>query len=109
MKAMKGPMKAPKGVGAPPQAMKTMKATVMTASEVYKSAAEAMDMKPKQVKGAVEAVMGVAASELKKNGSFRLAGMLTLRLKKKPAVFKARPASKAVRVIAMKKLKEAVN
>ena len=108
---------------APAKAMKT-KAAVMSASDVYKSAAESMELKPKQVKGVVETVMGVAASELKKNGSFRLAGMLTLKMKKKPAVparkgvnpftkepcvFKAKPASKTVRVLAMKKLKEAVN
>merc|ERR1711948_104343 len=77
-------------------------------------------VKPKQAKQVVEAVMGVAASELKKSGSFRLAGMLNLRLKKKPAVparrgvnpftkepcvFKAKPASKTVRVLPMKKLR----
>merc|ERR1712209_312778 len=60
----------------------------------------------------------------KKHGSFKLAGMLALKLKKKPAtparkgvnpftkepcVFKAKPASKTVRVLAMKKLKDAVN
>merc|ERR1712107_57724 len=73
---------------------------------------------PKEVKGAVEAVMGVASGELKKHGSFKLAGMLALKLKKKPAtparkgvnpftkepsVFQAKPASKTVRVLAMKK------
>merc|ERR1712064_256254 len=108
----------------PAKAMKTMKANGLTASEVYKFIAESVELKPKQVKDAVEAVLGMAASELKKNGSFRLAGMLNLRLKKKPAVaarkgvnpftkepcvFKAKPASKTVRILAMKKLKEAVN
>merc|ERR1719272_739389 len=68
--------------------------------------------------------MGVAASELKKNGSFKLAGMLKLKLKKKPArparkgvnpftkepcVFKAKPASKTVKCLPMKKFKEMVN
>ena len=101
-----------------------MKATTLTASNVYKSVAETVGLKPKEVKGAVEAVMGVASGELKKHGSFKLAGMLALKLKKKPAtparkgvnpftkepcVFKAKPASKTVRVLAMKKLKDAVN
>merc|ERR1712011_20547 len=88
---------------------KAMKATALTASNVYKSVAETVGLKPKEVKGAVEAVMGVASGELKKHGSFKLAGMLALKLKKKPAtparkgvnpftkepcVFKAKPASK---------------
>ena len=60
----------------------------------------------------------------KKAGKFKLGGMLNMKLKKKPAVaarkgvnpftkepgvFKAKPASKIVRVLAMKKLKELVN
>merc|ERR1719434_440700 len=94
-----------------------MKATTLTASNVYKSVAETVGLKPKEVKGAVEAVMGVASGELKKHGSFKLAGMLALKLKKKfatparkgvnpftkePCVFKAKPASKTVRVLALK-------
>ena len=62
-----------------------MKATTLTASNVYKSVAETVGLKPKEVKGAVEAVMGVAAGELKKHGSFELPGMLALKLKKEPA------------------------
>ena len=60
----------------------------------------------------------------KKSGSFTLAGMLILKLKVRPAtkakkgvnpftkapcVFKAKPASKTVRAIPMKKLKGTVN
>merc|ERR1712107_958879 len=37
------------------------------------------------VKGTVEALISVAADELKKNGSFKIAGALNLKLKKKPA------------------------
>ena len=69
-----------------------MKATTLTASNVYKSVAETVGLKPKEVKGAVEAVMGLASGELKKHGSFKLAGMLALKLKKKPAT----PARKGV-------------
>merc|ERR1711879_432030 len=114
---------------APMKAMKAMKATgkkgsSMTATAVYQSVAETTGLKTKDVKGTVEAIMGVASEELKKTGSFKLAGMLNMKLKKKPAtparkgvnpftkepcVFKAKPASKTVKVFAMKKLKEAIN
>merc|ERR1739849_6997 len=106
------------------KAMKAMKGTTMTATAVYQSVAETTGLKTKEVKGTVEAIMGVAAEELKKTGSFKIAGMLNMKLKKKPArparkgvnpftkepcVFKAKPASKTVKVYAMKKLKEAIN
>lgn len=66
----------------------------------------------------------LAATELKKHGKFKLGGVLNMKLKKKPAVaprrgtnpftkepcvFKAKPASKTVRVLPMKKFKEMVN
>merc|ERR1739842_204669 len=78
----------------------------------------------KAVKAVVEGIVTVAADQLKKNGSFKLAGALNLKLKKKPArparkginpftkepcVFKAKPASKTVRALPMKKLKEMIN
>merc|ERR1712046_194050 len=110
----------------PMKAMKAAKGAkkAMTATEAYKSVAESTGLKAKDVKGAMEALMGVAAIELKKTGSFKIAGTLNLKLKQKPAtparkgvnpftkepcVFKAKPASKAVRVLPMKKLKELVN
>merc|ERR1711988_496053 len=96
------------------KAMKAMKASkgtkVMTATAAYKSVAESTGLKTKDVKGAIEAMMTVAATQLKKVGSFKIAGALNLRLKQKPAtparkgvnpftkepcVFKAKPASKA--------------
>merc|ERR1711988_1054120 len=111
---------------APMKAMKAMKgaATGMTATAAYSAVAETTGLKAKDVKGVVEAIVAVAAGELKKNGSFKLAGALNMKLKKKPAtparkgvnpftkepcVFKAKPASKTVKVFAMKKLKEAIN
>merc|ERR1719324_2151864 len=113
---------------APMKSMKAMKAMkssgIMTQSAAYASVAEKIGLKSKDVRSAVEGLMHVAAQEMKKNGSFKLAGMLKLKLKKKPAtparkgvnhftkepcVFKAKPASKTVRVIAMKKIKEAIN
>merc|ERR1712050_714553 len=110
------------------KAMKAMKAmktgTAMTASGAYSSVAESTGLKPKDVKGSVEGVLAVAADQLKKAGSFKLAGMLNLKLKvrparparkgvnpftKEPCVFKAKPASKTVRALPMKKLKELIN
>merc|ERR1719199_135574 len=110
---------------APMKAMKAMKAASgMTASATYSAVAETTGLKAKDVRGVVEGIVAVAADELKKNGSFKLAGALNLKLKKKPAtparkgvnpftkepcVFKAKPASKTVRALAMKKLKTMIN
>jgi len=115
MKAMKAAMKAP-------AAMKSGGA--MTNTQVLASVAETNGLKAKQAKGVVEALMAVACDQIKKNGSFKLGGMLNLKLKKKaaspakkginpftkePCVFKAKLASKTVKVYAMKKLKVALN
>merc|ERR1711953_937702 len=96
----------------------------MTATAAYKSVAESTGLKVKDVKGTMEALVGVAADQLKKTGSFKIAGALNLKLKSKPAtparkgvnpftkepgVFKAKPASKTVRALPMKKLKEMIN
>merc|ERR1711924_566617 len=43
-------------------------------------------------KGVVESLFSVACGEIKKNGNFKLAGMLNLKLKKKPAT----PAKKGI-------------
>merc|ERR1719428_971544 len=109
MKAMKKAMKAKKTAGA------------LTQSGAYQSVAETTGLKTKDVKGVMDAVMGVAAEQVKKSGSFKLGGMLNMKLKNKPAtaarkginpftkepcVFKAKPASKTVRCLPMKKLKE---
>merc|ERR1712230_319188 len=113
MKAMKKAMKARKA------AMKAGGA--MTQTCVFQSVAETTGLKTKDVKSAVDAFMGVAVEQVKKSGSFKLAGMLNMKLKNKPAtkarkginpftkepcVFKAKPASKTVKCFAMKKLKE---
>merc|ERR1711939_1126800 len=106
------------------KARAAMKSGVLTQTQVIASVAETNGLKNKQVKGVVESLFSVACGEIKKNGSFKLAGMLNLKLKKKPAtparkglnpftkepcVFKAKPASKTVRVYAMKKMKGAIN
>merc|ERR1719356_1044254 len=96
----------------------------MKKTAAYKSVAESTGLKTSAVKGAVEAMLGVAADQMKKTGSFKIAGMLNLKLKSKPAtparkgvnpftkepcVFKAKPASKTVKALPMKKFKELVN
>lgn len=106
--------------------MKAMKKAAggMTASGAFSAVAESTELKPKQVKAVITSYMELAASQLKKNGKFKVAGLLNMKLKKKPAtparkgvnpftkepcVFKAKPASKTVRALPMKKLKEMVN
>merc|ERR1711908_81774 len=96
----------------------------MTATGAFTKVAESTELKPKQVKAVVASYVELAAGELKKNGKFKLGGLLNMKLKKKPAVaarkgvnpftkepcvFKAKPASKTVRVLPMKKLKLMVN
>merc|ERR1712146_623222 len=72
--------------------MKAMKSDVLTAAGAYSSVAETMGLKPKDVKAAVEGLLGLAAAQIKKNGSFKVAGMLNLKLKVRPAA----PARKGV-------------
>eukprot|EP00928_Gymnodinium_smaydae_P007286 TRINITY_DN1263_c0_g1_i5.p1 TRINITY_DN1263_c0_g1~~TRINITY_DN1263_c0_g1_i5.p1 ORF type:complete len:115 (-),score=43.96 TRINITY_DN1263_c0_g1_i5:57-401(-) len=112
------PMKTMKAMKAM-KAMRTAKAG-MTATAAYQSVAE----KSKDVKTIMEGYFDLCASELKKNGVFNVCQMLKLKLKKKPAtparkgvnpftkepcVFKAKPASKAVKALPLRKLKDAVN
>merc|ERR1719158_2815658 len=109
--------------------MKAMKSSgsksgALTVSGAYASVAESGGLKPKDVKAAVEGLLAIASEQLKLHGSFKIAGALNLKLKKKPAVparkgvnpftkepcvFKAKPASKTVRALPMKKLKEMLN
>merc|ERR1712178_391896 len=96
----------------------------MSATAAYGAVAESAGLKPKDVKGAIEGILLLGAEQMKKSGSFKLAGMLNLKLKvrpatparkgvnpftKEPCVFKAKPASKTVKAIPMKKLKGMVN
>merc|ERR1711939_749172 len=96
----------------------------ITASAAFSKVADSTELKPKQVKAVVTAYLELAAGELKKNGKFKLGGLLNMKLKKRPArpakkgvnpftkepcVFKAKPASKTVRCLPMKKLKEMIN
>merc|ERR1719379_1740099 len=92
----------------------------MTATQACSSVATSTGLKAKDVKALVASYMSVAAGQLKKNGSFKFVGALSLKLKKKPAtparkginpftkepcVFKAKPASQTVRALALKRLR----
>merc|ERR1739845_61037 len=103
-------------------AMKAMKAGgALSQGGVVSALAASTELKPKEVRAIVTGLMDLAASELKKNGSFKLGGCLNMKFKKKPAraarkgvnpftkepcVFKAKPASKTVRCLPMKKFKQ---
>mmetsp|Transcript_55747 Transcript_55747/g.130443 ORF Transcript_55747/g.130443 Transcript_55747/m.130443 type:complete len:109 (-) Transcript_55747:97-423(-) len=106
-----------------PKAMKS-KTEAITMSEAYKTVAEKMELKPKDVKGIMQSLLELSTEQVKKSGSFKLAGMLNMKLISKPAtkarkglnpftkepcVFKAKPASKSVKVLALKKLKDVLN
>merc|ERR1739845_277304 len=105
-------------------AMKTSGSKVMTSTAAYQAVAESTGVKPRDVKGALEAYLGVVTERVKKNGSFKFCGVLNLKLKKRPAkparkginpftkepcVFKAKPASKTVKAFPLKKFKEMIN
>ena len=99
------------------------KSKALTTVGVYRSVAKTMGLKKKDVQTAVEGFFGLAAAQLKTNGTFKIAGMLNLKLKVKPSMparrgvhpftkerceFKARPASKTVKAFPTKKFKAVV-
>eukprot|EP00929_Paragymnodinium_shiwhaense_P033412 TRINITY_DN1834_c0_g3_i1.p1 TRINITY_DN1834_c0_g3~~TRINITY_DN1834_c0_g3_i1.p1 ORF type:complete len:150 (-),score=48.21 TRINITY_DN1834_c0_g3_i1:145-531(-) len=119
--AMK-PMKAMKAAAA--MKGKAKSSGKLTATGAYSAVAQKVGLKSKQVRGVAEAMMELAATQLKKTGQFKFAGALNMKLKKKPAqaarkginpftkepcVFKAKPASQTVRALPMKRFKEMVN
>jgi len=130
MKAAGAAMKVTKAMKAAGPAMKVAKAMKavgaggLTTSQGFTMIAEATELKPKQVKAVVTQYVELAAAELKKNGKFKLGGVLNMKLKnkaasparkgvnpftKEPCVFKAKPASKKVRVLPLSKFKKMVN
>ncbi len=66
-------------------AMKAMKkaagATGLTASAAFTKVAETTELKQKAVKAVVTNYLQLAATELKKNGKFKLGGVLNMKLK----------------------------
>eukprot|EP00929_Paragymnodinium_shiwhaense_P024310 TRINITY_DN1499_c0_g2_i1.p3 TRINITY_DN1499_c0_g2~~TRINITY_DN1499_c0_g2_i1.p3 ORF type:complete len:130 (-),score=52.49 TRINITY_DN1499_c0_g2_i1:170-559(-) len=120
------PMKAMKATKAAASATKGKSKSTgkLTATGAYSAVAQKVGLKSKQVRGVAEAMMELAAAQLKKTGQFKFAGALNMKLKKKPAqaarkginpftkepcVFKAKPASQTVRALPMKRFKELVN
>merc|ERR1711957_59153 len=93
-------------------AMKAMKArakpTGLTATAAFSKIAETTELKPKNVKAVIVSYMELAASELKKNAA-TAARKGVNPFTKEPCVFKAKPASKTVRALPMKKFKLMVN
>merc|ERR1712176_31311 len=105
------------------KSMKAMKAS-MSVSAAYSAVAEELELKPADVKKVVDTYMNLAGEQLKSSDSFKIGNFLNLKLKKKPAQkkrkginpftgeeqwFKAKPASKTVKAIPMKALKEMLN
>ena len=100
------------------RAMKTSGA--MTTTGAYNSVAETTGLKAKVVKSVVENLVTISAEQLKTAGRFKFAGCLILKLKQKPAtparkgvnlftkepcMFKAKPASKTVRALPLRRFK----
>jgi len=94
-----------------------------TKTEIIAQMAEASGITKKQAGEALAGLLDMASHSLKKGGVFMIPGFVKLKVLVKPAtkerkginpftkeetVFKAKPASKAVKVIAMKALKDSV-
>jgi nucleoid DNA-binding protein len=95
-----------------------------TKSEVLAQISKDTGLSKKQAGEVFESLSGLIKKSLKSSGLFTLPGLLKMRVVKKPATkaregvnpftgekmtFKAKPASKKVRVAALKSLKEMVN
>lgn len=95
-----------------------------TKSEVLTQISKDTGLSRKQVGGVFDSLGGVIKKSLKSGGLFTIPGLLKLKVVKKPATkareginpftgekmtFKAKPASKKVRIAALKSLKEMVN
>ena len=52
-------------------------------AEAYRQVGESLGLKPKEVQAAIEGIMQIAAVQVKKFGSFKLADMFDLKLRKK--------------------------
>ena len=95
-----------------------------TKSEVMTQIAKDTSLSRKQVGAVFESLNGVIRKSLRGNGLFTMPGLMKLKVVKKPAtkaregvnpftgekmMFKAKPASKKVRVMPLKSLKAMVN
>jgi DNA-binding protein HU-beta len=95
-----------------------------TKSEVLTQISKDTSLSRKQVSSVFDSLGGVIRKSLRGNGLFTLPGLMKLKVVKKPATkareginpftgekmtFKAKPASKKVRVLPLKSLKAMVN
>jgi nucleoid DNA-binding protein len=95
-----------------------------TKSEVLTTISKETTLSRKQVAAVFESLSGVIKKSLRGNGLFTMPGLMKLKVVKKPATkarqgvnpftgeqmtFKAKPASKKVRVLPLKSLKAMVN
>jgi len=95
-----------------------------TKSEILNHIAKDTDLSRKQISGVLDSLNGIIKKSLRSTSQFTLPGLVKLKVVKKPATkaregvnpftgakmtFKAKPASKKVRVLALKNLKEMVN
>ena len=95
-----------------------------TKSETFANIAAATELSRKQVAAVFESLNGIIKKSLRGNGLFTMPGLMKLKVVKKPATkareginpftgekmtFKAKPASKKVRVLPLKSLKAMVN
>lgn len=95
-----------------------------TKSEILNQLAKDTKLSRKQVSSVLDSLNGVIRKSLRSNGLFTMPGLLKLKVVKKPAtkeregtnpftgekmIFKAKPASKKVRALPLKALKNMVN
>ncbi len=94
-----------------------------TKSEIFSAIAEKTELAKRDVAAVFEELQPIIKKSLKSNGMFTMPGLCKMVVKKKPAtkarkgtnpftgeemMFKAKPASKAVRIRPLKNLKEMV-
>jgi DNA-binding protein HU-beta len=100
------------------------KAGAPTKSEIVAQICKDADLSRKQVAAVFDSLNGIVRKSLRGAGLFTLPGLLKMKVVKKPAtpareginpftkekvMFKAKPASKKVRVLPLKNLKDFVN
>ena len=67
------------------ECLEAQQTVALTESQAYAKVAEKTELKPKDVKAVITSYMELTASDLKKNGKFKLGGMLNLKLENNPA------------------------
>jgi nucleoid DNA-binding protein len=100
------------------------KSTAPTKSEIVNQISKDAELSRKQVAAVFESLTGIVKKSLRGSGQFTLPGLVKMKVVKKPATkareginpftkekmtFKAKPASKKVRVLPLKSLKSLVN